>query len=78
MKTDHVYRRFSNNIESIKKLLQIDRNFRETCDNYEEMSTWLEDYCGSKGRPSEECDHAREVIRDLEDEIMKRLKGAGL
>ena len=77
MKIDHVYRKFSDNIESIKKLWQKDTNFRETCDNFEEMSTWLAEYCGSKGRPSEECDHAREVIRDLEHEINQALRDAG-
>ena len=33
--------------------------------------------CRSIGRPSVECDHAREVIRDLEDEITMVLREAG-
>ena len=74
MKTEHVYRKFPNHIEAIQELLNKDDTFREICDDYEEMSTWLENYCYSKGRPSEECDHAREVIRDLEDEIRRKLK----
>ena len=77
MKTDHVYKRFPSHIESIKALLQKDTTLREICADYEEMCTWLDDYCTSLGRPSEECDHAREVIRNLEDEINKVLRDAG-
>jgi len=41
------------------------------------MCTWLDNYCRSQDRPSKECDHAREVIRDQEGEIKKALKDAG-
>ena len=75
--TEHVFRKFPNSIEDIQTLLEKDATFREVCDDYEEMCTWLEDYCRSQGRPSEECDHAREVIRDLENEINLVLKNAG-
>jgi hypothetical protein len=78
MKTDHIYRRFSNNIVDIKELLRKDTTFREICDNYEEICTWLDNYCRSQSRPSTECDHAREVVRNLENEINKVLKGTGL
>lgn len=69
----YTYRKFPNYIEAIQALVQKDATFREICDNYEEASTWLDNYCRSQGRSSEECDHARELIRDLEDEINKAL-----
>ena len=76
--TDHVYRKFSNHTEVIQALLQKDTTFREICADYEEICTWLHDYCRSKGRPSKECDFARELIRELEDEITEVLRSAGL
>ena len=76
--TDHVCRKFPNYTEAIQALLQKDDTFREICINYEEICTWLHDYCRSKGRPSKECDFARELIRELEDEIAEVLRSAGL
>ena len=78
MMTDHVYRKFPNYMEAIQSLLQKDPTFREICADYEEICTWLHDYCRSKGRPSKECDFARELIRELEDEITEVLRSAGL
>ena len=77
MKIEHVYRKFPNHTEAIQALLQKDAIFREICADYEELSGWLDDYCRSKGRPSTECDHAREGIRDLENEIIQALKDSG-
>ena len=76
--TDHVCRKFPNYMEVIQSLLQKDPTFREICADYEEICTWLHDYCRSKGRPSKECDFARELIRELEDEITEVLRSAGL
>ena len=75
--TDHVYKKFPNYIESIQVLLEKDATLREISNDYEEICTWLEDYCRLRGRQSEECDRAREVIRDLENEINLVLKNAG-
>ena len=72
-----IYKNFPNHIGCIQALLQYDATFRELCADYEEMCTWLEDYCRSQARQSEECDHAREMIRELENEINKVLRGAG-
>ena len=74
MMTVHVYRKFPNYIEAIQAFLQKDATFREICADYEEMCNWLDGYCRSQGRPSEECDLARELIRDLEDEINQMLR----
>ncbi len=76
--TDHIYRKFPNHIEAIRALLQKDTTFREICANYEEMCTWLACQEHPEGRPAEECDRAREVIGDLEDEINKVLRDKGL
>jgi hypothetical protein len=73
---DAVYKRFPDHIEAIETLLKKDATFREICGDYEEAYVWLADYCRSEGLPSERCDHARELIRDLEGEIIRALKGA--
>ena len=75
--TNHVYQKFPYHIEIIQALLQKDGTFREICADYEEMCSWLASYCRSKGLPSEECDRARELIRDLENDITKALREAG-
>ena len=73
---DHIYRKFPDHIEGIQAMLQKDATFREICADYEEMCNWLKDYCRSQGRPSEECDHARELIRNLENDIKRVLRDA--
>ncbi len=77
MNAEHVYRKFPEHIDAIQALLQKDATFREICADYAEICTWLDDYCRSQGRPSEECDHARQLIRDLEVEIVQVLKDGG-
>ena len=77
MKTEHVYRKFPNHIEAIQELLNKDDTFREICDDYEEMCTWLVCHCRLEGSPSVECDTAREVILYLEDEIKQVLRDRG-
>ena len=74
---DHVYRKFPNHIEAIQSLLQKDATFREICADYEEMCTWLDLQYRSEDRSNTECDIAREVIRELEDEITEVLKSTG-
>ena len=76
--TEHVFRKFSNHIEGIQTLLGKDPTFVEIVTDYEEICTWLDDYCRLEGRPSIECDRAREVIQDLEGEIKKALKDFGI
>ena len=72
-----LYKRFPDHREIIEKILKTDATFQEICADYEEISAWLADYCRSEGLPSEKCDHARELIRDLEGEIMKALRDVG-
>ena len=68
-----VHKRFPDHFEAIETILKKDATFREICADYEEVSAWLADHCRSEGFPSEKCDHARELIRDLEGEIIKAL-----
>jgi len=75
--SDHVYRKFPNHIEAIQAILQKDTTFREICADYAEICTWLDDNCRSQGRPSEEYDHARQLIQELEVEILQVLKDQG-
>ena len=76
--TDHIYTKFPDHTKAIQELLQKDATFNEICDDYEQVCTWLSFYGCSKPRQSKECDHARELIRNLEDEIKKALRGAGI
>jgi uncharacterized protein YdcH (DUF465 family) len=78
MMAEHVYRKFPNHIEAIQTLLQKDATFREICADYEEMCKWLACQNQSEGQSKKGCDIAREVIRELEDEITKALRSAGL
>ena len=71
--TDFVFKKFPNHTEAIQSLLQRDATFREICADYEEMCTWLACQEHPEGRPAEESNRAREVIRALEDEINKVL-----
>lgn len=71
---EHVYRKFPNHIEAIQALLQKDATFREICADYEEMCAWLDRQYHSEDRSNNECDIAREVIRELEDEINQKMR----
>ena len=57
--------------------MQENASFKEMCVDYEEISTWIDEYGPSRDQPSEEGKLARELMRDLADEIEKALKRAG-
>ena len=78
MDADHIYKRFPNYIDTIQVLLQKDSTFREICADYEEMCTWLDRQYRSKSQSDNDCNIARELIRELENEIMQVLKSTGL
>ena len=77
MNAEHVCIKFPNHIDAIQELWQKDATFREICADYAEICTWLDDYCRSQGRPSEEYDNARQLMRDLEVEIIQVLRDEG-
>ena len=72
--TDHVYRKYPNLRAEIQALRNQDAGFGQMCDDYEEMCTWLAARSAAAGPSSEDVTHAREIIRDLENEITKKLK----
>ena len=76
--TGHAYRKFPEHAALIQALREKDRTFREICDDYEEMCTWLAAQSSSIDPHAEELLHAREIIRDLEAEIKKVLRDKGL
>ena len=72
--TDHVYRKYPDYAEAIRALRNKDSDFSEMCDDYDEMCTWLTIQGHCIDPHSEECVDAQEIVRDLEDEIIKRLE----
>ncbi len=77
MGSKYVHNKFTTHSETIQSICQRDATFREICEDYAEVCAWLEDYCRRQGRPSEECDHARQLLKELEAEIMQVLRDAG-
>ena len=75
--TEHVYLKYPEHVKAIQALRHKDAAFSEMCDDYEEMCSWLAAQSCSIDPQSEECADAREIIRDLEDDIKKALKDAG-
>ena len=71
--TEHVYRKFPDRAAFIKALRDKDTTFREICEDYEEMCTWLVAKSSSIDPHAEERLHASKIIRDLEAEIIKKL-----
>ena len=72
--SDHIYRKFADQIDSIQTLLKTDAAFEEVCADYEEICTWLASQQESTVLSTEEIEHARELIQELEDEINKMLR----
>jgi len=76
--TEHIYRKFPDRAAVIQTLMNKDATFRETCADYEEMCTWLAAQSSSIDPHSAEYVHTCEIIRELEEEVEKRLKDSGL
>ena len=75
--TAHVCRKYFNHTKAIRALRDTDASFNEMCNDYEEMCTWLAAQNCLTDSLSEECTHAREIIRDLEAEIKTAQMEAG-
>ena len=67
------FNRFTDRIEEIKALLKNDGTFRKICTDYEVICAWLADHCRLHEGPSEKCDHARQLVRKLEGDIIRAL-----
>ena len=76
--TDHVYTKFTDQINRIRMLLQKDAAFREMCADYEELCTWLAAHKRSQAPSPEELDHAKELMQGLENEIAETLRHSWL
>lgn len=74
--TDHVHRKFADQLERIQSLLQKDAAFAEMCADYEEICTWLAAHSRTQSPSTDECDQARDLMRDLEIEISNSLRQA--
>ena len=71
---DHILRRFPDHVTTIQALANVDATMRAILADYEEISTWLAVHDGSAAPGDAELNHARKVIRDLENEISGRLE----
>ncbi len=72
---NHVYQRYPQLFDAIQALEANDAMFRDVCADYEEICTWLAAQCEFNAiRDPEEYTNARELKRDLEDEILKLLE----
>ena len=72
--TDHVCRKYPDYAEAIRALRNKDSDFSEMCDDYDEMCTWLTEQSHSLEPHPKEYVDAQEIVRDLEDEIFKKLE----
>ena len=72
---DYVNLKFPQLIDVIQALKAKDATFREVCADYDDICTWLAARDDRAAAPDpEEWAHAREMKRDLEDEILKLLE----
>ncbi len=72
--TDYISHTFPGHCTAIRALRKKDAIFNEVCEDYEEMCTWLAAQSCSIDPDSKECRQAREIIRDLEEEIIQKLE----
>ena len=71
---EHVCRKFPKHIGAIRALADRDATFRCVLADYEEMCTWLTVQQRREGPiDPEEIDNARDLIGNLEDEILAML-----
>ena len=71
---DHVSRKFPERVSTIRALAECDETFRTILANYEELRTWLATLNRKTIPDLEELDHASNLARDLENEIVDHLK----
>ena len=70
---EHLYLKFADHAAAIRALRTKDQAFSELCTDYEEICTWLASHERAAEIASEEIDHARELRRELEEDINRRL-----
>ncbi len=70
---DHLQRTFPKHLNRIETLMQKDADFLDLCSDYEEICTWMTSQEKRDSHTDQEMEYARELIRDLKDDIMKVL-----
>ena len=68
--TETVRRRFPDHVEKIEELYGASPTFREVCNDHEEIRNVVQNRCQTGA-----CDYAREVLEELEQEILESLEG---
>lgn len=72
---DCILSRFPDRKDTIKAFYEHSPTFREICDDYEEISTFLENNSPPEEKSSAMHHHASELLKELEDELMDCLEG---
>ena len=72
-----VFERFPEWSERITQLLMSDAIFDEICSDYEELATWLAAHSDDDCTPESECLANRQLLAELEAEILKALQASG-
>lgn len=73
----HLHKKFPDHRSLIEGLLQENEIFAEICADYEEICTWLYGRTDKKTISKKEYIITRDLILDLEDEILTELRKAG-
>ena len=68
-----VFERFPEQSEKINLLLQKDERFAEICGDYHELALWLDAHDHDGCTPESECAINRELLKELEVEIVQYL-----
>lgn len=74
---DHILRNFPEHEKQIRELVQNNAAFCELCNDFEEISIWLVSQTQQHIRSDEEMVIARELKRDLEEDIVQLLEREG-
>ena len=69
-----VLERFSEWSERTAQLLQTDADFKEMCADYEELANWLEAHSDDDCTPESDCIENRQLLAELEAEILAALQ----
>jgi hypothetical protein len=75
----HLEQNFPKGLRSLERLAKQDREVAALLADYEELCTWVATVTGasanSRASKASELSHAQEIIRDLEEEIRKKIGG---
>ena len=69
--TDHLLQRFPNQIKELRAIILENNDFAELCSDYEEMCTWMAVRCHEIDQHRQECEQALQILKELEEEILR-------